>query len=423
MTLEQLMDGHDVDQFYKTYVDTMKTAQNSKEKPGREKDAIEFVESLVPTDPTLAVKKVDVTGTDSRPNLIITYTPPNLNEFKKAIVLAGIHTDCVPAQDVSQLIYTYKNGQGWGRAVADNGSNVAAAVFLLKHLADKKPHFGRPIVATITVDEESSATDVGFSALVREGILNPTDYAAAVFADTPWAGWNTQGTGSFEIKVNTERAGHSGVVVGASTVAMNLYGTLNSKLLELFPSVEPYDRASLMQSNIEEGGKLEGHTATVKDYRIAGDIRTHPAHPHKKVIETLELIAASYRSNLSNHPQFGSNADHIQITFEFKAGEDGYVMDPKFLPVARRIITNSFAATGIENVEPIQSVCGGIPGLRAFSEQGILTLATGASGRPDVINGYHGPEEMIYIDDIIKGPSYLLSVVKELDKELTRLGR
>jgi len=53
----------------------------------------------------------------------------------------------------------------------------------------------------------------------------------------------------------------------------------------------------------------------------------------------------------------------------------------------------------------------------------LLTIATGAGGRPEVLGAYHAPDEYVFTKDMCKGPAYLFGVARELDRKLTDMGK
>jgi len=61
--------------------------------------------------------------------------------------------------------------------------------------------------------------------------------------------------------------------------------------------------------------------------------------------------------------------------------------------------------------------------IRYCIEQGLLTIATGAGGRPEVLGAYHAPDEYVFTKDMCKGPAYLFGVARELDRKLTDMGK
>lgn len=421
---ELVLSENDVHSFFARWVPAMRTAQNSADIPGDETEAVEIIEDSIPGSPPLTVKKYDISPDQNRPNLFVTYTPEGADPDKKPILFAGVHTDCVPIDHENQLTYHTDGEKAYGRGTLDNGSNVMACLGVIDYLVEHNPKLDRPIVFAFTADEEASATRFGFDGLIEAGIVDPEEYAAAVFADTPWSAWSTKGVGLYDLTVNIDgKGGHSGMTPSAYTIAFELFGKLQDKLAAYFPDKGPYTVGTIMQANVVTPGKEDGPTTTAPQVTIKGDIRSNPRYELTDVVDALKATAAAYVAGLEKNPQTSGYADMIHVDFNAHAHEDGYVMPQDFMPVAARVIQAGYEAAGIEGQEPTLATGGGLPGLRGFVEKGLLTIATGAGGNPGISSGYHGPEEHVIIDEVAKGPAYLFGVAQQLDAELTEMGK
>jgi acetylornithine deacetylase/succinyl-diaminopimelate desuccinylase-like protein len=430
---ELILKTDEVNNFYDRWVPAMRTAQNAptpedgdpQEYMGDEREAAEIVHSMLPQNTDVSVREHDISPSGTRPNILVTYTPSNVDSSKKPILFAGVHMDCVPVASEDQLTYHHDDERGYGRGTVDNGSNVLACLTLIKHLAKTKPDFSRPVVFSFTADEEASDTRYGFDGLVEAGEINTDDYAAAIFADVPWSAWSTAGVADWSLEVEIEKgSGHSGMQLSAGTVASSLIGKLNNALSENFPERGPYDKATVMQWNTVTPEKKKGLTVTMGKVLMGGDIRTNPTYPLAEILEVIERTKDEYIKDLKTNPQTEQYADGITVGFNMKAHDDGYLMAEDFMSKAKEIVQAGFEAAGIEGVEPILTIGGGLPGLRGFVDQGLLTIATGAAGNPeDASNYYHTPDEQVVLADVCKGPAYLLGVAKQLDKELLEMGR
>lgn len=420
---ELILSETQVDIFCTEWVWAMQFSQNSDDHPGDESEAVAIIERMLPKSDYIKVEQHDISPDKNRPNLLVTFTPPNADPSKKGILFAGVHTDCVLVASRDQLKYKLEGEKGIGRGVLDNGSNVLAGIELLRYLAEKTPNINRPITVAFTADEEASSTHLGFEGLVKEDYVNTNDYAAAVFADTPWCAWSTKGVGLYSLDVKIDGSGHSGVFPSAYTIGFELFGLLQRTLAEKFPERGLYNAATIMQANIMTPEKKDGPTGTAPEVSIKGDIRSNPKYTLTEIVDTLNKTAEEFIENLKTNPQTEGYADKINIEFKASAHEDGYVMPDDFVATAERIIHAGFEAAGIEGIEPTRAIGGGLPGLRGFVEKGLLTIATGAGGRPEIVDEYHAPTEHVFIEDVRKGPAYFFGLAKQLDKELTEMGK
>lgn len=430
MAMEKLIldEGH-VHAFYRLWVEAMRDAQNSPEKPGDERAAARIVRSWLPKTENVSIAEHDISPTGTRPNIIVTYRSPGLERTDAGILFAGVHMDCVPVASEDQLHYRTEDGMVIGRGVFDNGSNVGSCLALLNYFAREKPEFSRPITFAFTSDEEASETHFGFEGLVKEGKVKTGDYAAAVFADVPWGAWNTMGVETWKLEVEIAGgSGHSGINLSAGNIAAGFYSHLQRVLHWEFGETDPYTRSSIMQLNVMETveASKQGLTKTLPWVVMKGDLRTHPLHSLSGIKRRLEEEANGYVEGLKTNPQTKAYWSKIRVKFELgNENSDGYVMPAELIPLAERVVNAGFEAADVIGYDPIQVVGGGLPGLREFSDSGILTIATGAAGRPSLENlaYYHAPNEAVHIDDVRRGPAYLFGVAKQLDRELLDMGR
>lgn len=407
-----------VRRFYQDWLPAMVAAQNSTKKAGSELEALGVVAAHLQRQNQLDVRVLDFSPGKTRPNFFVTYSPEGPAAMRKPILVAGVHMDCVPGDDF-QFMFGEENGRIYGRGTFDNGSNVLASIGVLNFLTKTGMPLQRPVTVAFTADEEASATGFGFDGLVREGLVDPKDYSAAIFADTPWSAWNTKGVGIYSLDVKTPGAGHSGLVVSAGTVALDLLGRLQRILAEEFPEVGPYSAGSRLQANVFEFGEGEqALTTAMERVLIKGDLRTNPVYPLEDIVEELNAAAEEYIAELGNHPQVMQR--NLEVNFKASVHEDGYVMPERIQAIADRAILRGFQRAGITGYDTIKSIGGGLPGLRTFAEQGLLTIATGAGGSPtnENLGNYHGPNESVSVEEVAKGPAYLLGVIEALDQEL-----
>ncbi len=427
-----ILEKEDVNAFYEDWVAAMKSAQNSPDKPGDERAALDVVKTMFTTkEGNLDISQHDFSDGKTRPNLVVTYTPPSAVPGERGILIGGVHMDCVPAQldkNPKLLDYLFDGTNGYGRGVLDNGSNVLACAHLLRYLADNQVELSRPVTVTFTADEERSKTRFGFESLLERGAIDVGEYAAAIFADTPWKAWNTKGAAGYSIDVKVDGAGHSGLNPSAGTVATHLLGYLQNMLAEKYPEVGSFDVGTLLQVNVAGSAKLddetvspakvEGETIGMPEFYLSGDLRTVPKNKLVDIIQSLEDGVEEFKDSLVEHPQYKAFVDRIHIDFSITPLEDGYLMSDDVAAVAENAISQGYEEAGVEGQPALASIGGTLPGLGAFAEKGLLTIATGAGGTS---LAYHAPNEFVNVDEVRRGPAYMFGVVKSLDEQLRRM--
>jgi acetylornithine deacetylase/succinyl-diaminopimelate desuccinylase-like protein len=434
MVNEQLMISREnVHEFFKKWIPAMESAQNSGEtdevpaNPGDERAAAEVVRSLLPEGDThITVMEQNFSPGGDRPNILVTYTPDGVNYSLKPILFAGVHMDCVLVQDNKQLEFRLGQDPKFGetiigRGTLDNGVNVLATAEMLKGLC-KFPIEGlnRSVVVAYGADEEASDTNFGFHGLVERGDIDPSKYAAAVFADSMLGAWSTKGIVLYKIGIKVDGPTHSGMGLSAHTVGCDLVSGINRALRTNFPERGPYRLGTILQANLVSKAD-EGKTTVPLVASYEGCMRSNPQYPLETVFKEIESVVNRFRADLSSNSQYQNFANDIEITFEPNVIEDGYLMDREFEQVAREIIGGAYAATGIEGIPRVVATGGGLPGIRAFSELGLLTLATGV-GHPD-LEDYHGPEECVATNITKKGGIYMRKVAEGMHQALLDQGK
>lgn len=269
----------------------------------------------------------------SRPNLIITYNPKNLNT--PAIVSVS-HMDIVPVGDLTEWDHDpfdpiEKEGKLYGRGSEDNGQGLICSLFGLKCIVDLKLAVSNPIKVVFVADEELGS-QYGIIPLIHQNFFSKEDIVIVPDAGVQ-SGLEVEiaEKDPFRVQIITEgRQGHAArpndalnTQPIANQLASRIYSELHSKFQQTDPLFyPPYStfEPTKRKNNVENVNTLPGRDEQWWDCRLL------PSAPKKEIKKVIKHLAKEMEEEW-----------HAKIKVTFHSREQSIPPIPKDAPVVKRL--------------------------------------------------------------------------------------